>query len=96
MYKVATLFPLATLLRTEAIKEALIESAPYKLNNTQVCDECLFGQVSTCTSFYQLPILHCKMRTRVDMLAHYLGTPSLDDVMSHNGLTTVPLCTSFI
>ena len=30
-----------------------------RLNNTRVCDEHLFGQVSTCTGHYQLPIFRC-------------------------------------
>ena len=30
-----------------------------KLHNTQVSDEPLFGQVSTCTGHYQLPIFRC-------------------------------------
>ena len=30
-----------------------------KLNNTRDCDERLFGQVSTLTGRYQLPIFHC-------------------------------------
>ena len=30
-----------------------------KLNNTRVCDEHLFRQVSTCTGHNQLPIFHC-------------------------------------
>ena len=30
-----------------------------KMNNTQVCDEHLFGQVNTPTGCYQLPILRC-------------------------------------
>ena len=32
-----------------------------------------------------------QMCTCEDTLAHYLGAPSLDDVMSHNGLTTLAL-----
>ena len=32
-----------------------------------------------------------KMCTREDMLAHSLGMPCLDDVMSFNSLTTEPL-----
>ena len=31
-----------------------------KLNNTQVCDEHLFGQVSTCTGRNQLPKFRCR------------------------------------
>ena len=30
-----------------------------------------------------------QMCTREDMLIHYLGAPYLDDVMSHNELTTL-------
>ena len=39
-------------------------------------------------------VINCRysivqMYTHEDMFAHYLGTPSLDDVMSHNELPTV-------
>ena len=42
----------------------LIVVCYYKLNNTQVCDEHLFGQVSTHTApgRYQLPIFSCSIR----------------------------------
>ena len=39
-------------------------------------------------------VIHCqfseaRMCTREDKLAHYLGTPFIDDTMSHNTLITV-------
>ena len=41
-------------------------------------------------------VINCRysvaqMWTWEDMLAWYLGAPSLDAVMSHNGLITIPL-----
>ena len=54
-----------------------------KQNNTLVCDDHLFGQVSTCTGRYQL---HAQMCTREDTLTHYLDAPFIDDVMRHNTL----------
>ena len=45
-----------------------------KLNNTRDCDEHLFGQASTRTGHYQLPIFGCTKCTREDALAHNLGT----------------------
>ena len=52
-----------------------------KLNNTCVCDEHFFRQVSTRTGRYQLPIFCC---TNV----HNLGVLYFYDVMSYNSLTT--------
>ena len=52
------------------------------LNTGRVSDEHLFGQVINCQ--YSL----AQMCTREDTLAWCLGAPSMDDVMSHNELTT--------
>ena len=56
-----------------------------KLNNTRICDEHLFGQVSTPTGRYHFVAQFC---THEDGLAYILGMPSIDDVMSYNLLTT--------
>ena len=50
-----------------------------------------FGQVSTCTGRYQLPIFRCTNVHHEDTLAHILGAPDIDDAMSHNELTTLVL-----
>ena len=42
------------------------------------------------------PFSVAQMCTGKDTLAHYLGAPSLDDVMSHNELTTLSLGIGFV
>ena len=59
-----------------------------KLNNTRDINEHLFGQVSTCTGRYQLPIFCCSIVHNCDTLAHNLGVLYFDDFMSYNLLTT--------
>ena len=58
-----------------------------RLNNTSVCDEHLFRQVSTCLGHDQLPIFHCTKCTWEDILASYFKCIVLNDVMSQNELT---------
>ena len=59
-----------------------------KLNNTRDCDEHFFGQVSTRTGCYQLPIFRCTNVHPRRYARPYLGTPFIDDVMRHNTLIT--------
>ena len=48
----------------------------------------LFGQVSTLTGHYQLPIFGCTECTHEDAPAHNLGMMCINDVMSYNSLTS--------
>ena len=60
-----------------------------KLNNTRDINEHLFGQVSTCTGRYQLPIFCCSIvHPCEDKLAHNLAVLYFEDFMSYNLLTT--------
>ena len=61
------------------------------LNNTQICDKHLFGQVST----HVQVVINCwysdaQICTREDTLAHYLGMANIDNVMRYDTqITTV-------
>ena len=48
-----------------------------KLEHVQVIINCWYSVAQMCT--------------REDTLAHYLGAPSLNDIMSHNELTTITI-----
>ena len=69
-------------------KNVLLRRTNIKKNNTRVCDEYLFGQVSTCTCHYQLQIFRCTMCTLEDTHARLFSGAILDDVMSQNEPTT--------
>ena len=59
-----------------------------KLNNTRVCDEHYSDKLAHIQVVINCRYSISQMCTREDMLAQYLGAPHLDDVMSHNELTT--------
>ena len=63
-----------------------------KLNKTRVCDEHLFGHVSTCTGRYQMPIFCCTNVHPQRYTCPLFRRAVFINVMSQNELTTI--CTN--